>query len=235
MHAQNILVVDDDSDILELIRYNLEKEGYRIYFAYEGNDALSILNDECIDLAVLDIGLPGFSGMDICRRMKKDERLKAIPVIFATARTQEADILIGFQAGADDYVRKPFSPKELVARVNSLLRRTSHSEQDYRLRDFEVSFDRHLVKIMGERIGLTHREFGVLQILIAGNGRTASRGQILERVWGMDARSGPRSVDIVITRIREKIKPYHTCIRTITGVGYQWDPEELPQSSQVAI
>jgi DNA-binding response OmpR family regulator len=226
MHAQSILVVDDDSDIIELIRYNLEKEGYRTFFAYDGNDALGILNDECIDLAVLDIGLPGFSGMDICRRMKKDERLKSIPVIFATARTQEADILVGFQAGAEDYLRKPFSPKELVARVHSLLRRTQHTGQDYRLRDFEVSFDRHLVKIAGERVSLTHREFGVLQILITGNGRTASRHQILERVWGMDARSSPRSVDIVITRIREKIKPYHACIRTITGVGYQWDTEE---------
>ncbi len=226
MHAQNILIVDDDSDILELLRYNLEKEGYRIFFACDGNDALSILNDECIDLAVLDIGLPGFSGIDICRRMKKDERLKGIPVIFVTARTQESDILIGFQAGADDYVRKPFSPKELLARVNSLLKRTQHNEQDYRLGDFEVSFERHLVRIGGERVNLTHREFGVLQILITGNGRTASRGQILERVWGMDARSGPRSVDIVITRIREKIKPYHSCIRTITGVGYQWDSEE---------
>ncbi len=226
MHAQNILIVDDDSDILELLRYNLEKEGYRIFFACDGNDALSILNDECIDLAVLDIGLPGFSGIDICRRMKKDERLKGIPVIFVTARTQESDILIGFQAGADDYVRKPFSPKELLARVNSLLKRTQHNEQDYRLGDFEVSFERHLVRIGGERVNLTHREFGVLQILITGNGRTASRGQILERVWGMDARSGPRSVDIVITRIRDKIKPYHSCIRTITGVGYQWDSEE---------
>lgn len=225
MASQNILVVDDDSDILELIRFNLEKEGYRIHFAYDGNDAWSILNDESIDLAVLDIGLPGFSGMDICRRMKKDERLKSIPVIFVTARTQESDILIGFQAGADDYVRKPFSPKELVARVSTLLKRTTQSQDNYTHDNLEVSFERHIVKVAGERVNLTHREFGVLQLLIQGNGRTSTRGQILERIWGMDARSGPRSVDIVITRVRDKIRPYHGCIRTVTGVGYQWDPE----------
>jgi len=225
MREHKILVVDDDCDILEMIRYNLEKEGYQVFAAADGHEAISILNDESIDLALLDIGLPGCSGMEICRRMKSEERLRGVPVIFATARTQEADILLGFQAGADDYVRKPFSPKELTARIHSLLRRTQLGDQDYRLRDLEVSFERHLVKIQGERINLTHREFGVLQTLISGNGRTSSRNQILEKVWGMDARSGPRSVDIVITRIREKIKPYHTCIRTIAGVGYQWDTE----------
>ena len=109
--SYNILAVDDDSDILELVRYTLEKEGHKVHFAIDGTEAMGILQDETIDLAILDIGLPGLSGVEICRRMKREERLRTIPVIFVTARTQEADVLIGFQAGADDYVRKPFHPK----------------------------------------------------------------------------------------------------------------------------
>lgn len=227
----NILIVDDDSDILELIRYTLDKEGYKVFLAMDGAEAWGILNDEHIDLAVLDIGLPGMTGVEICRRMKRDDRLKTIPVIFATARTQESDLLIGFQVGADDYVRKPFSPKELLARVQTLLRRNGSGEEAYRLGTMEVFFERHLIKIQGQRINLTHREFCVLQALVQSNGRTSSRHQLLEKVWGMDARSGPRSVDIVITRLREKIKPFEDCIRTVAGVGYQWDPDCHHQGS----
>jgi DNA-binding response OmpR family regulator len=222
---QNILIVEDDTDILELIRFSLDKEGYRVFFALDGNEAWSILNDEHIDLCVLDIGLPGLSGVELCRRIKQNERMKQISIIFASARTQEADLLIGFQAGADDYVRKPFSPKELLARINALVKR-AHHDGVYRVGTFEIFFDRHLVKIDNQRTSLTHREFGVLIALIQANNRTVSRTQLLEKVWGMDALSSPRSVDIVITRMREKIKPYQNCIRTISGVGYQWDPEE---------
>ncbi|HSQ43098.1 MAG TPA: response regulator transcription factor [Fibrobacteraceae bacterium] len=222
-----ILAVDDDSDILELIRYTLSKDGFQVFLAMDGNEAWGILNDESVDLVILDISLPGITGMEVCRRMKRDERLKNIPIIFVTARTQESDVLIGFQVGADDYVRKPFSPKELLARVNTLLKHSSHSEDAYRLHGFDISFDRHLLRVNKNRVNLTQREFGVLQVLIRSNGRTASRNMLLERVWGMDARSGPRSVDIVITRIRDKIKPYQNCIRTITGIGYQWDPDQV--------
>lgn len=221
---QSILVVEDDTDILELTRFNLEREGFKVFTSSNGNDAMALLRDESIDLAILDIGLPGISGIEICRQIRKDERLKGMPIIFVTARTQETDLLIGFQAGADDYVRKPFSPKELLARVQTHIRRVNALDDVYRMNGLEIYFDRHLVKINGSRIDLTHREFEVLQSLIHGNGRTSSRSQLLEKVWGMDARSGLRSVDIVITRIREKIKPFQACIRTVTGVGYQWDP-----------
>ena len=224
-----VLIADDDPDILELIHHAMEQEGFECSLASAGNEAWEMLNDETIDLAVLDIGLPEMSGIEIVRRMKKDERLKSVPVMFVTARTQEADVLIGFQVGADDYVRKPFSPKELRARVSTLLKRTGVEQDCYRLDGFEIHFDRHLVKINGSRVNLTQREFGVLHMLIKGNGRTASRNQLLERVWGMNAHSGPRSVDIVITRVREKIKPFGNCIRTIVGVGYQWDVEQPHQ------
>lgn len=221
-----ILVIDDDRDIVELIRFTLEKEGYEVLSGLDGSEALNLLNDETFDLAILDIGLPGFTGIEICRKMRTDERLKDIPVIFVTARTQETDILIGFQVGADDYVRKPFSPRELLARVQTLLKRIRNPDDCYRLDNLEIFFDRHLVRVHGNRINLTQREFGVLHNLIQNHGRTASRNQLLERVWGLDARSGLRSVDIVITRIRDKIRPYHHCIRTITGIGYQWDPDQ---------
>lgn len=226
---QNILIVEDDSDILELLRFSLEKEGYKVFFASDGTEAWSILNDEHVDLCVLDIGLPGVSGVDLCRRIKREERLKQIPIIFASARTQEADLLIGFQAGADDYVRKPFSPKELLARIGVLLKR-SQTDGVYKLGALEIFFGRHLVKIEGVRVNLTHHEFGVLVSLIQADGRTISRTQLLERVWGMEVRSSPRSVDIVIARVREKIKPYQNCIRTVSGFGYQWEQEEVPHS-----
>ena len=224
----HILVAEDDSDIQELVRITLEKAGYRVYTACEGHEAWNILLDEHIDLAVLDIGLPSLSGLDVLRRMKQEERLKSTPVVFATARTQEQDLLIGFQTGANDYIRKPFSPKELLARINSLLKSNGDSTDQYHLGSFDISFPRHLLKISGQRILLTHHEFGVLQALIKANGRTSSREQLLENVWGTQSRSGSRSVDIVITRIREKISPYNKCIRTITGIGYQWDVEQVP-------
>lgn len=223
--TQNILVADDDSDILELVRYNLDREGFRIFAAQDGQEAWSILNDETIDLAVLDIGMPGISGVEICRRMKRDERLKSVPLVFITARTMESDLVIGFQAGAEDYIRKPFSPKELVVRVNSILKRAKGTEDVYRIQNFDISFDRHLCKIDAVRINLTHHEFGVLNVLIHADGRTVSRNQLLEKVWGMETHSSPRSVDIVVTRLRDKIHPYHSCIRTIPGVGYQWDSD----------
>lgn len=224
---QKILVADDDSDILELMRYTLDREGYHVFTAQDGQEAWSILNDESIDLAVLDIGMPAISGVEVCRKMKKDERLKSIPLFFVTARTMESDLVIGFQAGAEDYIRKPFSAKELAVRVNSILRRAKGVEDVYRLKQFDISFDRHLCKIEGGRINLTHHEFGLLNVIIHADGRTVTRNQLLEKVWGMETHSSPRSVDIVVTRLRDKIKPYHTCIRTVAGVGYQWDPETL--------
>lgn len=224
---QNILIADDDSDILELLRFHLDREGYNIFFAQDGQEAWSILNDESIDLAVLDIGMPGLSGVDVCRRMKRDERLKTIPLIFVTARVMESDLVVGFQAGAEDYIRKPFSVKELVIRVNSILRRAKGVEDVYRLKQFDISFDRHLCKIEGERVNLTHHEFGLINVLIHADGRTVSRNQLLEKVWGMETHSSPRSVDIVVTRVRDKITPYNNCIRTIPGIGYQWDSEGI--------
>lgn len=220
----SILVTEDDADILELVIYGLETEGFRVFGAKTGQEALSILNDESVDLAVLDVMLPDISGTDICRRMKRDERLARIPVIFLTARNEEADKLVGFKLGADDYVTKPFSPKELVARVQALIRRVRGGE-DYVFRGLRVTLDSHRVEVDGVRVQLSPREFSLLKVLLEAKSKTVDRATLLERVWGMDAKAGLRSVDVAVTRLREKIRPYGSCVRTVTGFGYQWDVE----------
>jgi two-component system alkaline phosphatase synthesis response regulator PhoP len=220
-----ILIVEDETDILELMKFNLEREGFQVLTASSGNDAMSILHDEVIDLAILDVMLPEFSGTEICRRMRSDERLGNVPVLFVTARSEENDVLHGFQSGGDDYLPKPFSPKVLLARVEALLKRSRGDRHHYISGKFEFYTNRHIVKIDGERVQLTSREFAVLGILIRNRNRTVSRNALLERGWGMETTSGPRSVDIIITRIRSKIGRYGDCIRTVTGFGYQWDEE----------
>jgi two-component system phosphate regulon response regulator PhoB len=220
----SVLVTEDDTDILELVTYGLEAEGFRVFAAKTGQEALSILADESIDLAVLDVMLPDISGTEICRSMKREERLERIPVIFLTARNEESDKLVGFKLGADDYVTKPFSPKELVARVHALIRRMRGGE-DYAFRGLRITLDSHRVELDGARASLTPREFSLLKVLLEAKPKTVDRGTLLERGWGMEAKAGLRTVDVAVTRLREKIKPYGTCVRTVTGFGYQWDTD----------
>jgi DNA-binding response OmpR family regulator len=224
MNSVHVLVTEDDADILELITYSLESEGFRVHGAKTGDDALSILADESVDLAILDVMLPDMSGIDLCRRIKREERLENIPVLFVTAKDEETDKLIGFKVGADDYLTKPFSPKELVARAKALIKRTKGSKERYAWQGLEVSFDRHLVAVDDRRVNLTPREFMVLKVLIEGQKKTIARATLLERAWGMESKAGLRSVDVTVTRLREKLKPYGKCVRTVTGFGYQWDP-----------
>ena len=224
MDGISVLVTEDDADILELITYGLEADGFRVFPAKTGQEALSVLNDESIDLAVLDVMLPDISGTEVCRRMKRDERLERIPVIFLTARNEETDKLVGFKVGADDYVTKPFSPKELAARVHALIRRARGGE-DYVFKALRVTLDSHRVEVEGARVHLSPREFSLLNVLLESKPKTVDRGTLLERGWGMDAKAGLRSVDVAVTRLREKVKPYGSCVRTVTGFGYQWDPD----------
>jgi DNA-binding response OmpR family regulator len=225
MHNKNILVVEDETDLLELISYQLTEEGYNVFKASDGDEALSTLHDEVIDLALLDIMLPSYSGTDLCKKIKRDDRLKSIPVIFLTAKGQEEDVLRGFQLGADDYLTKPFSVNILLARIEAILNRTQGNKGNYQLGDLHYLPDRHIVKIAGSRVSMTPRELKVLDILIKQKNKTVSRSTLLEKGWGLESTSGLRSVDIIITRIRSKIKPYGRCIQTVTGFGYQWDEE----------
>lgn len=227
MNQANVLVTEDDSDILELITYSLESEGFQVHGAKTAEDALSILSDESVDLAILDVMLPDMSGIELCRKIKREERLENIPVLFVTAKDEETDKLIGFKVGADDYLCKPFSPKELVARVKALVKRSKGGKDGFAFQGLEVHFDRHLVEVDDTRVNLTPREFMVLKVLIEGQRKTIARATLLERAWGMESKAGLRSVDVTVTRLREKIKPYGKCIRTVTGFGYQWDPESF--------
>jgi DNA-binding response OmpR family regulator len=232
MNQTSILVTEDDSDILELIVYSLETEGFRVHAAKTGQDALSILSDESVDLAILDVMLPDTSGIELCRKMKREERLENIPVLFLTAKDEETDKLIGFKVGADDYLTKPFSPKELVARAKALVKRAKGGKDRFMFRGLEIFFDRHVVEVDTRRVSLTPREFMVLKVLIEGHKKTIARATLLERAWGMESKAGLRSVDVTVTRLREKIKPYGKCIRTVTGFGYQWDPEGFAAADQ---
>jgi DNA-binding response OmpR family regulator len=225
MNQTNVLVTEDDADILELITYSLEAEGFRVHAARTGQDALSVLSDESVDLAILDVMLPDMSGIELCRKIKREERLENIPVLFVTAKDEETDKLIGFKVGADDYLTKPFSPKELVARAKALVKRSKGVKDRYAFQGLEIFFDRHIVEVDAQRVSITPREFMVLKVLIEGQRKTIARATLLERAWGMESKAGLRSVDVAVTRLREKIKPYGKCIRTVTGFGYQWDPE----------
>src|SRR5262245_58470327 len=203
----NVLVTEDDSDILELITYSLESEGFRVHSAKTGLDALSVLSDESVDLAILDVMLPDMSGIDLCRRIKREERLENIPVLFVTAKDEETDKLIGFKVGADDYLTKPFSPKELAARAKALLKRSKGGGERFSVQGLDILFDRHVVEVDGKRVNLTPREFLVLKVLVEGHRKTIARATLLERAWGMESKAGLRSVDVTLTRLRDKIKP----------------------------
>lgn len=232
MNQTTVLVTEDDSDILELITYSLESEGFRVHSAKNGMDALSILSDESVDLAILDVMLPDMSGIELCRKIKREERLENIPVLFVTAKDEETDKLIGFKVGADDYLTKPFSPKELVARAKALVKRSKGAKDRFLFRGLEIFFDRHVTEVEGARVNLTPREFMVLKVLIEGQKKTIARATLLERAWGMESKAGLRSVDVTVTRLREKIKPYGKCIRTVTGFGYQWDQDGYVAASE---
>jgi DNA-binding response OmpR family regulator len=225
MNGSCVLVVEDDPDILELITYTLENEGCRVFPAKSAAEALAICNDETVDLALLDVMLPDMSGTELCRRMRRGERTEEIPVLFVTAKTEETDKLAGFQVGADDYLTKPFSPRELSARVKALLKRSKGSKEQHRFGGLQIDFARHKLEVDGHGVNLTPLEFKVLKVLIEGRGKTIPRAALLERAWGMDAKAGLRSVDVSVTRLREKLKPHGKCIHTVTGFGYQWDPE----------
>ncbi|HOX52858.1 MAG TPA: response regulator transcription factor [Fibrobacteria bacterium] len=227
MPTERILVLEDDADILDLVVHSLRKAGFKAFPARTGADALSIMSDERLDLAILDVMLPDLPGTEICRRLRESERHKAVPVVFLTARTEEHDRIYGFTVGGDDYVAKPFSPRELVARVQAILRRTtgSISGEHVKVGELSIDLDRRTVRVGDSPLALTFKEFEVLKALVVAKGRAVERLHLLEEVWGMESTSGPRSVDVAITRLREKLGAYACCVHTVTGLGYQWDPD----------
>jgi two-component system alkaline phosphatase synthesis response regulator PhoP len=224
--SEVILVIEDEEDIRELIRYNLEKDGYRVLTAHSGEDGLAIARKSAPNLVLLDLMLPGIDGLEVCRQFKSDLALKMIPVVIVTARGDEPDVVSGLELGADDYISKPFSPKVLMARVKTVLRRNKAGEADpqmiVRHERLIVNPQRREVSIDNERIDLTNTEFKLLHFLMRQPGIVFTRDQIVDGVHGDDYPVTDRSVDVQVVGLRKKLHEYGACIETVRGVGYRF-------------
>jgi DNA-binding response OmpR family regulator len=218
-----ILVVEDDADIAALIAHYLEKAGHRVDALASGTDVLPRLRKVPADLVILDLMLPGVDGLVVCQAMRADPATAQVPIIMLTARGDEVDRISGLELGADDYVTKPFSPRELSARVTALLRRTGRGVGSAPLQygPITIDADRHHVALSGEDVRLTAKEFLLLQYLVQHKGRVLSRDLLLTDVWGYHYTGGTRTVDVHIRRLREKLPPLADAIETVKQFGYK--------------
>jgi two-component system alkaline phosphatase synthesis response regulator PhoP len=228
--SKKILIVEDERDVVKLLRYNLEKEGFRVSSVTDGSLALAEMRREEADLVILDLMLPGMDGLEICRQLRRHDKYAAVPILMLTARSEEADRVVGLELGADDYVTKPFSMRELIARVRALLRRHEPAPQRSNLQRGDLHIDpaAHTVSVSGRHVELSALEFRLLHYLAAHAGMVFSRDQLLDRVWGNDRSVTPRSVDVYVRRVREKIEqePQHPAyVQTVHGVGYRFSVE----------
>lgn len=228
MAQPTILVVEDEEDILDLVAYNLQQAGFRVLRAVDGVEGLRVAQRERPDLLVLDLMLPKMDGKDVCRRIRQGEETHAIPVLMLTARTEEVDRIVGFEIGADDYMTKPFSPRELVLRVQAILRRTKEKIRPtaiLRFSELLIDPDRHRVEVDGLEVTLTATEFRLFHHLAANAGKVQSREVLLDRVWGYEYEGYARTVDTHIRRLREKIGSARDRIETLRGLGYRFREE----------
>jgi len=225
--AATILVVEDSPEICELLRFALSRAGFNVNEVESGEQALGYLDDKTPDLLVVDWMLPGMSGVDLARRLRKDDLTAQIPLLMLTARTDEADVLKSFESGIDDYMSKPFSPRELVARIKALLRRSGAPEDDL-LEDSGIRIDltSHRVSISGEPIHIGPTEYRLLELFMRNPDRVFERDQLLDRVWGRSSYIETRTVDVHILRLRKILKPYglEKTIQTVRSVGYRFTP-----------
>ncbi|MBF0467909.1 MAG: response regulator transcription factor [Desulfamplus sp.] len=234
MPKEHILIVDDEEDILELIRFNLLREGYSVTAAGNGEDAIKVLRNEKIDLMILDLMLPGIDGLEVTRQIKNTPQLPEIPVIMLTAKGEEADVVTGLELGADDYISKPFSPRILLARVRTILRRKTllnqkeskndHHTQTRQITLFGILIDsgRYKVEIDGSPVDLTYSEFNILLALARRPGWVFTRQQIMDAVRGDNYVVTERSIDVQIVGLRKKLGDHGKYIETVRGIGYRF-------------
>lgn len=226
---RRILIIEDERDIVKVVRYNLEREGFQVTSAYDGPTGLAEARKSSPHLLILDLMLPVLSGLDICRKIRSDPKTKRLPILILTARSEEADRVVGLELGADDYVTKPFSPRELVARVKALLRRTEPSgEPDGLLKIGRLTIDPNTYSLLRgrQRIPLTKREFDLIYFLASHPNKVFSREKLLDAVWGTDGFVTPRNVDAYVRRLRRKIEADPArprCLKTVRGAGYLFD------------
>jgi phosphate regulon transcriptional regulator PhoB len=237
---QRVIVIEDEKDIVELLSYTLRKEGFDVRSAERGQEGLELLQRGPAALALIDIMLPDLDGLEVCRRLREDKNLRNLPVIFLTAKGEEVDRILGLEIGADDYVVKPFSPRELVARIKAVLRRQERKEEGppvIETRDLRLDTRTQEVIVRGQPIELSTLEFRLLHFLASHPRRIFGRESLLDEVWGRDRFVTPRTVDVHIRRLREKIeiqpeKPRY--LQTVRGSGYRFTPLPLEESEMEA-
>jgi two-component system phosphate regulon response regulator PhoB len=225
-----VLVVEDERDIADLVRYHVEKAGMRVVHAADGGTALRLARAELPDVVVLDLMLPGLDGLEVCRQLRREAATRRLPIIMLTARGEEVDRVVGLELGADDYVVKPFSPRELIARIRAVLRRSDGPVPEPTGRatgELHVDEARHAVTVGGRPVELTAKEFGLLAALMRADGRVLGREQLLETVWGYGnaAEIESRTVDVHVRRLRAKLGSEARRIVTVKAVGYRFDGE----------
>jgi two-component system, OmpR family, alkaline phosphatase synthesis response regulator PhoP len=235
--GQKILVVEDEPDIAKLVSYNLAQERFKVLTAENGEQALKLIQREKPHLVVLDLMLPGLSGMEVCKILRDQPETAKLPILMLTAKAGETDRVLGLEMGADDYLAKPFSPREMVARVRAILRRANNaagaeSPPSYDQGGLKIDFTTYEVFARGKAIKLTLKEFELLRFLVQNPNRVLNRDQLLDRVWGGDTFVTPRTVDVHIRRLRkaiEKDDSHPRWILTLRGVGYKFDEKALEQ------
>jgi phosphate regulon transcriptional regulator PhoB len=235
--GQKILVVEDEPDIRKLVQYNLAQERFKVLEAEDGEQALKILQRDKPHLVILDLMLPGLSGLELCKILRERPETSQLPILMLTAKAGEADKVVGLEMGADDYLAKPFSPREMVARVRAILRRsesaaTTDTPRVYQKGLLKIDFGTYEVYARGKSVKLTLKEFELLRFLVQNPNRVLSRDQLLDRVWGGETFVTPRTVDVHIRRLRkaiEKDDSNPTWILTLRGVGYKFDEKALEQ------
>jgi two-component system alkaline phosphatase synthesis response regulator PhoP len=236
-NGQKILVVEDEPDISKLVSYNLTQERFRVLTAEDGEQALKVIQREKPNLVVLDLMLPGLSGMEVCKILRDRPETAKLPILMLTAKAGETDRVVGLEMGADDYLAKPFSPREMVARVRAILRRANnaaHAEPPpaYDRGGLHIDFSTYEVFVHGKAVKLTLKEFELLRFLVQNPNRVLSRDQLLDRVWGGETFVTPRTVDVHIRRLRKAIEKDDSkpqWILTLRGVGYKFDEKALEQ------
>ncbi len=229
MMKERILIVEDDKHISKLVKFNLEKANYECIIAVSGEKALEVLDSRPVDLIILDIMLPGMDGFEICRAIKEKEKLKNIPIIMLTAKGEEVDRIVGLELGADDYMVKPFSPRELVLRVKAILKRGKPEETKKDILaagDIIVDIPKHKVTVKGKPIELTQMEFKLLVTLMERRSRVQTRERLLSDVWDMGTGVDTRTIDTHVKRLREKLGKSGGFIETIRGLGYKFKEED---------
>ncbi len=225
-HKGHVLVVEDEQDLQDLLRYNLEREGFRVTSAMRGKQALDIAGADVPDLVLLDLMLPGMDGLEICRALRLSQETANVPIVMLTAKGEEADIVTGLELGADDYITKPFSPRVLIARLKAVLRRgtpvsESGEEPAVRVGALRIDPSRHEVRIGDERVSLTQTEFRIIYLLANRPGRVFTRAQIVQNVQGDHVAVTDRSVDVHVVALRRKLGECGSYIQTVRGVGYR--------------